>query len=174
MEKASYDPYIRLLPSNIMPERTPFTRAGRLDAGHLFIYNTNKWKRWSLLLDKAHKDCIYEEALHFIPRGIFQLWLVEKRYSTHLERGALLDTGPQRNTRANQSHQLAPPDLQTSDGRPLVVLREPARDHTLQGDVLSYHLEETDAIAAAETYTRRHHHRALVGMVLWDEIWIRH
>src|SRR5690242_15851649 len=78
MEKELYDPYFRTLPSNVTPERTPFTRSGRNDAGHLFICTTNKWRRWSLLLDKMHRDGIYEEALQYIPRGIFQLWLVEK------------------------------------------------------------------------------------------------
>jgi hypothetical protein len=41
-----------------------------------------------------------------------------------------------------------------------------------QGDVLSYHLEEAAAVAAAETYTRQHHRRAVVGLLLWDEMWL--
>ncbi len=173
MEQKLYDLYFRTLPSNLTPERTPFTRSGRHDAGHLFIYTTNRWRRWSLLLDKTHRDSIYEEALQHIPRGIFQLWLVEKRYSTQQWRGSSSAGRLQKNVRLDQSDSTSRQDHLTSADRPLVVLREPLRDYAPQGDVLSYHLQEADAIAAAEAYTRRCHRRALVGMVLWDEMWIR-
>ena len=82
MEKEPYDPYYRDLPVNVVPARTPFTRPGHYDAGHVFIYLTNKWKRWSLLLDKARTDSIYAEARQYVPSGLSQFWLLEKRYST--------------------------------------------------------------------------------------------
>jgi hypothetical protein len=172
MEKEIYDPYFRHLPSILVPLRTPFTRPGRHDAEHLFIYMTNQWKRWSLLLDKTCKERIYEEVRQYIPRGIFQLWLVEKRYSTQTSRGHSMGNRRQRPVRLEQGDARSELDQQGEASRPLVVLREPMPDHTLQGDVLSYHLKETDAIAAAESYTRNHHRRAIVGMVLWDEMWL--
>jgi hypothetical protein len=53
----------------------------------------------------------------------------------------------------------------------LIVLREPDQILTKQGDIVSYHLQEDGAIAAAETYTRQNNRRAIVGLLLWDERW---
>lgn len=86
MEKEKYDPYYRAFPSNVVPIRTPFTRPGCRDAGHVFLYVMNTQKRWSLLLDETRAVGIYEEARQRIPDGICQLWLVEKRYSTRKPR----------------------------------------------------------------------------------------
>lgn len=172
MEKELYDPYYRDLPSSIVPARTPFTRSGPLDAGHLFIYMTHKWKRWSLLLDKSCADNIYEEARLYIPRGFSQFLLLEKRYSTKTEKVLPSHSPTQRRTplgHNTRSTEIAP---RAEEGRPLVVLREPVRSDTPQGDVISYHLEEAAAVAAAETYTRHHHRRAIVGLLLWDEMWL--
>lgn len=172
MEKELYDPYYRDLPSSIMPARTPFTRSGQLDAGHVFIYMTHKWKRWSLLLDKSCVDSIYQEAHLYIPRGFAQFLLLEKRYSTQ-NRKVLSPNSPiRRNATLDQSTRPTEIDPRIEEGRPLVVLREPVRSDTPQGDVLSYHLEEATAVAAAEAYTRQHHRRAVVGLLLWDEMWL--
>src|SRR5262245_14933225 len=159
MEQEKYDPYYRDLPSSLVPVRTPFTRPGQRDTGHVFIYLTNKWKRWSLLLDKAHIDGIYDEARRYIPRGLSQFWLLEKRYSTHTLRGRPVGNSPRRNVSFDRSDFPIGLDRSAQPGKLLVVLREPSRYYTQQGDVLSYHLQETDAIAAAETYTRRRHRR---------------
>ena len=171
MEKEPYDPYYRELPSNLVPVRTPFTRPGRYDAGHVFIYVTNKVKRWSVLLDKARVDSIYDEARQYVPRGISQFWLLEKRYSTH-KLG--VNNGPSR-TRSSvgvdQSDSSAKPDRQDGSSRTLVVLREPEHTYTRQSDILSYHFNDAEAVTAAESYTRRHHRRAVVGLLLWDEAW---
>jgi hypothetical protein len=172
MEKELYDPYYRDLPSIVMPARTPFTRAGQLDTGHVFIYMTHKWKRWSLLLNKSCVDNIYEEARLYIPRGFSQFLLLEKRYSTQTRKVFSPHSPTQRSTTLNHSTRSAERDPRIEEGRPLVVLREPVRSDTPQGDVLSYHLEEAVAVAAAETYTRQHHRRAVVGLLLWDEMWL--
>jgi len=42
-------------------------------------------------------------------------------------------------------------------------LKEFSRCYTQQDDVLSYHLQEAAATAAAETYTRRHNRRQLLA-----------
>jgi hypothetical protein len=165
MEKATYDPYYRDLPSNVMPARTPFTRPGQRDAGHVFIYMTHKWKRWSLLLDKTCVENVYEEARLYIPRGFAQLLLLEKRYSTLNPK---IFTAQNLSKKSKHAQTIQPPE----PGRPFVVLREPIPSDTPQGDVLSYHLEEAAAITAAETYTRQHHRRAVVGLLLWDTMWL--
>lgn len=170
MEKELYDPYYRDLPSSVVPARTPFTRTGQLDAGHLFIYMTHKWKRWSLLLDKSCVDNIYEEARLYIPRGFSQFLLLEKRYSTKTWK--VLPFPTQRRTPLGHKTRSTETTPRAEESRPLVVLREPVRSDTPQGDVISYHLEEAAAVAAAETYTRQHHRRAIVGLLLWDEMWL--
>jgi hypothetical protein len=173
MEKESYDPYYRDFPSNVVPIRTPFTRPGRHDAGHVFIYMTNKWKRWSVLLDETRVNGVYEEARQRIPGGLSQFWLLEKRYSTHKPRS--------RRSAGDRGRGNAPPDhndpsvklgYRIQPDQVLVVLKEPSRSDTLEGDVISYHFTEADAIRAAETYTRRHDRRAIVGLLLWDTIWL--
>lgn len=172
METASYDPYYRHLPSALVPARTPFTRPGRLDAGHVFVYLTSLWKRWSLLLDERSGLGLYDEARQCIPRGISQLWLVEKRYSTQLPR----DPSAVRRTPPALASRRSPLPPSTAQERPggnlLVVLCEPARVYARQNDIVSYHFEEAEAVAAAELYTRRRHRRALVGRLLWDELWL--
>jgi len=171
MEKEPYDPYYRELPSNLVPVRTPFTRPGRYDAGQVFIYLTNKVKRWSLLLDKTHVDSIYDEARQLIPRGISQFWLLEKRYSTHKLGVNSVKNRIRSSTEVDQSDSLTKLDRQDGSGRTLVVLREPEHSYTRQSDILSYHFNEAEAVTAAESYTRRHHRRAVVGLLLWDEAW---
>jgi hypothetical protein len=172
MEQEKYDPYYRDFPSNLVPVRTPFTRSERQDAGQVFIYLTNMWKRWSLLLDKTRANSVYDEARQCVPHGVSQFWLVEKRYSTQRLRATPFANRVRRHTPSEQSN--SPPELDRPgrSGKLLVVLREPARYYSRQGDVLSYHFRETDAIAAAETYTRGHHRRAIVGVLLWDEMWL--
>ncbi|MGE0684307.1 MAG: hypothetical protein AB7P69_25790 [Candidatus Binatia bacterium] len=172
MEKERYDPYYRDFPSNVVPVRTPFTRPGRHDAGHVFFYVTNKRKRWSLLLDKTQANSIYEEARQYIPGGICQLWLVEKRYSTHKPRSRSLGNRERRTTFLAHREPSTQASHYTQSDQILVVLKEPIPSDRLQGDILSYHFRETDAIAAAETYTRQHARRAIVGLLLWDTIWI--
>jgi hypothetical protein len=172
MEKEQYDPYYRDLPANVVPARTPFTRPGQSDAGHVFIYLTNKWKRWSLLLDKARTANIYTEARQYVPGGLSQFWFLEKRYSTDKPRVRPLVNHTRRNIPLGPRDFSVELDRGAGPGTLLVVLREPARYYTQQGDVLSYHLQEADAVAAAETYTRRHHRRAIVGLLLWDEMWL--
>jgi hypothetical protein len=128
------------------------------------------WKRWSLLQDETHADRMYDEARQCIPRTISQVWLLEKRYSTHhTHRLSSARQVRHHATRArsdistvNRPHQLE---------KLLVVLREPARYYTRQGDVISYHFREEDAVMAAETYAHRHHRRAIVGLLVWDEMW---
>ena len=71
----------------------------------------------------------------------------------------------------NHGNSLTEPDRQLGSGKTLVVLREPEHSYTRQSDILSYHFDEAAAVAAAETYTRRHHRRAVVGLLLWDEAW---
>ena len=95
-----YDPYYRDFPSNLLPVRTPFTRAGQHDAGQVFIYMTRKWVRWSLLLDHTRMERIYDEARECIPSGFSQFWLLEKRYSTKKPR---MRSGPPRPAGSDQS-----------------------------------------------------------------------
>ena len=171
MEKESYDPYYRDLPSNVVPVRTPFTRSGQHDVGHLFIYLTNKGKRWSLLLNKARVDGLYDEARQYIPRGISQFWLLEKRYSTHKPGVQDVTNRARSRTPVHQQKSSGETDHQAGTSRTLVVLREPEHSSTRQSDILSYHFDEAEAVAAAESYTRRHHRRAVVGLLLWDEAW---
>jgi hypothetical protein len=171
MEKKPYDPYYRDLPSYLMPVRTPFTRSGQHDAGHLFFYLTNRGKRWSLLLNKERIDGIYPEARQYVPRGISQFWLLEKRYSTS-KPNASEPTHRVRNHALRPRQQSSEEIIQqTATGQTLIVLREPEHAHTRQSDILSYHFTEADAVAAAESYTRRHDRRAVVGLLLWDEPW---
>ena len=171
MEREKYDPYYRDLPSVIVPVRTPFTRSGRNDADHLFIYVTNKSKRWSVLLDKTRIESLYDEARQYIPRGISQFWLLVKRYSTHKPGGRDITRRAQNRAPANPRDSSLGPDRQGGTGRTLVVLREPEPTFARQSDILSYHFDETEAVTAAESYTRRHRRRAVVGVLLWDEAW---
>jgi len=171
MEREKYDPYYRDLPSVVVPVRTPFTRSGWNDADHLFIYVTNKSKRWSVLLDKTRIESLYDEARQYIPRGIFQFWLLEKRYRIHKPGGKDVMRRTQNRAPANPRDSSRGPDRQGGTGRTLVVLREPEPVFARQSDILSYHFDETEAVTAAESYTRRHRRRAVVGMLLWDEAW---
>lgn len=172
MDEEKYDPYYRDFPSNVVPVRTPFTRPGRHDAGHVFIYLTNKWRRWSVLLDETRADAVYEEARQRIPGGLSQFWLLEKRYSTHNLRDSFLRERRRRSAPGNQVGAPAARAQQVSSGKVWVTLREPSQYSTRQGDVLSYHFQEADAVAAAEAYTRRHNRRAIVAVLLWDTIWL--
>ncbi len=171
MEREKYDPYYRDLPSVVVPVRTPFTRSGWNDADHLFIYVTNKSKRWSVLLDKTRIESLYDEARQYIPRGISQFWLLEKRYSTHKPGGRDVTRRTQNRAPANLRDSSPRPDRQGGSGKTLVVLREPEPTFARQSDILSYHFDETEAVTAAESYTRRHRRRAVVGVLLWDEAW---
>jgi hypothetical protein len=171
MEREKYDPYYRDLPSVVVPVRTPFTRSGWNDADHLFIYVTNKSKRWSVLLDKTRIESLYDEARQYIPRGISQFWLLEKRYSTHKPGGKDVTRRTQNRAPANPRDSSPGPDRQGGTGRTLVVLREPEPTFARQSDILSYHFDEIEAVTAAESYTRRHRRRAVVGVLLWDEAW---
>lgn len=171
MEKELYDPYYRDLPSNLVPARTPFTRPGRSDVGHVFIYLTNKSKRWSVLLNKMRLEYLYDEARQCIPRGISQFWLLEKRYSTHKPGVANAPNRARRSLYISQGNSFTEPDRQLGSSKTLIVLREPERSYTRQSDILSYHFDEAAAVAAAETYTHKHHRRAVVGLLLWDEAW---
>ncbi|MGE0821847.1 MAG: hypothetical protein AB7G75_29290 [Candidatus Binatia bacterium] len=171
-QQQQYDPYYRNFAANLVPVRTPFTRPGRLDAGHVFIYLTNMWKRWSLLLDKTRTTDILPEARLHIPRGISQFWLVEKRYSTPQPRARFINHRQRSQTRLVPKNSPEESQKQDSPGRPLIVLREPSTHYDPQGDVVSYHLKEVDAIAAAQLYTQQHRRRAIVGVLLWDELWL--
>ena len=166
-----YDPYYRYFPSNLLPARTPFTRAGQRDAGHVFIYMTRKWIRWSLVLDKTRLNLIHDEARQCIPPGFSQFWLLEKRYST-------AKPGGRSRTRAsleNYPFDRFTPPVETErpvlEEKLLIVLREPPQQPDGKGDVLSYHLREAEALRAAEAYTRRSQRRAIVALLLWDEFW---
>ena len=172
METEKYDPYYRDFPSNVVPVRTPFTRPGRHDAGRVFIYMTNKWKRWSLLLDETRVTDIYGEARQYIASGISQFWLIEKRYSTHKVRDRSFASHGHKSMPVNRHDSPGERDRSVQSGKVLVVLQEPSRSYTPQGDVLSYHFREADAVAAAERYTRRYNHRAIVGLLLWDDMWL--
>lgn len=167
----AYDPYYRDFPSNLLPARTPFTRAGQGDAGHVFVYMTRKWVRWSMVLDRTRLDLIHDEARQCIPPGFSQFWLLEKRYST---------TRPGSRARPRPSLDDYPfdrftPPVETErpvlEEKLLVVLREPPQRPDGKGDVLSYHLREAEALRAAEAYTRRSQRRAVVALLLWDEFW---
>ncbi len=172
MEKKPYDPYYRNFPSSIVPARTPFTRSGRADAGHVFIYLTNMWRRWSLLLDETRAHGVYQEARQCVPHGISQFWLLEKRYSTFLSRGT--PTAPRVRRQIKTAHNTLSTEANPPgrSGQLLVVLQDPSPTYAEQGDVLSYHFAEAEAIAAAETFTRQHRRRAIVAMLLWDELWL--
>ena len=164
MAKRPYDPYYRNFPSTALPARTPFTRSGRGDAGYVFFYLTHRKPNWSLLLDKSRLEYIYAEAQERIPKDFTQFLLLEKVYST-----------PKPHGRPNLPRP-APPSQPAAKPAPdgshtLIVLREPDPIFTEQGDLVSYHLHEGEAIAAADTYTRLNQHRALVGLLVWDERW---
>lgn len=155
--------YYRDFPSNLLPARTPFTRSGRGDAGQLFIYVSNRLLRWSLLLAKERVERIYPEARQQIPPGFAHVWLLEKRYSTR--RAGTPGRAPVPAT--VQDHRTPVTGL----GGSFIVLAEPSPAPGAQGDVLSYHLQEDAAIAAADGYTRRHRRRAIVGLLVWDDYW---
>lgn len=155
--------YYRDFPSNLLPARTPFTRAGRGDAGQLFIYVSNRLLRWSLLLAKDRVEQIYPEARQQIPPGFAHVWLLEKRYSTRRA-----DTPGRAPAPATVQDHRTPV---TGLGGSFVVLAEPSPAPGAQGDVLSYHLQEDAAVAAADGYTRRHRRRAIVGLLVWDDYW---
>lgn len=172
--RPEYDPYYRNFPSNALPVRTPFTRSGRNDAGYVFFYLTHKKPNWSLLLEKSRMEFIYAEADLRIPRDFTQFLLLEKRYSTR--------TLQSRARRAAHPRSITPPAEQEtlgsssdssveSSSTTLIVLREPDPILTKQGDIVSYHLQEDEAIVAAEAYTRQNKRRAIVGLLLWDERW---
>ena len=110
-------------------------------------------------------DYIYAEAEMRIPKDFTQFLLLEKLYST---RRPLASASRQRKTAVSPSN--APPQGHDS-ATTLIVLREPDPILTKQGDIVSYHLQEDEALAAAETYTRLNNRRAIVGALLWDERW---
>ena len=167
-----YDPYYRDFPSNLLPTRTPFTRAGHHDTGQVFIYMTRKWVRWSLLLDHTRIERIYDEARECIPSGFSQFWLLEKCYSTQKSRTR---SGSSRSVASRQSkasgERANEPQPTALEEKLYVTLREPPQQPDGKGDMLSYHLHESEAVAAADAYTRQQHRRAVVGLLLWDELW---
>lgn len=184
----AYDPYYRDFPSNLLPARTPFTRAGQGDAGQVFVYMTRKWVRWSMVLDRTRLDLIHDEARQCIPPGFSQFWLLEKRYST-ARPGGRARTRP---SLENYPFDRFTPPVETErpatgnddnhfiekrssfpvlEEKLLIVLREPPQRPDGKGDVLSYHLREAEALRAAEAYTRRSQRRAVVALLLWDEFW---
>ena len=171
-----YDPYYRNFPSNLLPVRTPFTQAGHYDAGDVFIYMTRKWVRWSLLLDHTRMEHIYDEARVYIPSGFSQFWLLEKCYSTQKPR---LRNGASRVVASRQSkasggisgENASEPHPTASEEKLYVALREPPQQPDGKGDLLSYHLLKAEAVAAADAYTRQYRRRAVVGLLLWDELW---
>ena len=167
MDTPSPDYYYRNFPSQVLPARTPFTRVGRGDAGLLFIYVSNRRQRWSVLLDKERVESIYPEARKQIPPGFAHVWLLEKCYST---RPAGFHT---RTKHASPLHQPASrrPHPGHRTGRVVHSLSRTVSLAGVQGDVLSYHLQEGAAIEAAEAYTRQHHRRAVVGLLVWDDYW---
>lgn len=167
MDTPPPDYYYRNFPSQVLPTRTPFTRVGRGDAGLLFIYVSNRRQRWSVLLDKERVESIYPEARKQIPPGFAHVWLLEKCYST---RPAGFHT---RTKHSSPLHQPAHGDRTpvTGLGESFILLAEPSPAPGVQGDVLSYHLQEGAAIEAAEEYTKRHHRRAVVGLLVWDDYW---
>ena len=167
MDTTSPDYYYRDFPSQVLPTRTPFTRVGRGDAGLLFIYISNRRQRWSVLLDKERVEHLYPEARKQIPPGFAHVWLLEKCYST---RPAGF------HTRTKHPHPLHPPAQGdrtpvTGLGESFILLAEPSPAPGVQGDVLSYHLQEGAAIEAAEEYTKRSRRRAVVGLLVWDDYW---
>jgi hypothetical protein len=170
-----YDPYYRNFPSNLLPVRTPFTRAGRHGAGQVFIYMTRKWVRWSLLLDHTRMERIYDEARECIPAGFSQFWLLEKRYSTQKPRmrgrGAPRRAGPDQSDQSHLAEIAAEPPPTALAEKLCVVLRDPPQQPDGKGDILSYYLHEAEAVAAANAYTRQQQRRAVVGRLLWDELW---
>lgn len=166
-----YDPYYRDFPSNLLPVRTPFTRPGRRDAGQVFVYMTRKWVRWSLLLDHTHMDSIYEEARQCIPAGFSQFWLLQKRYSTPKPGAQSRSSALLRRYPYDQFEPTVESKRPVLEEKLTVVLREPLQQPDGRGDVLSYHLREAEAVAAAEAYTRQFRRRAIVARLLWDELW---
>ena len=167
MDAVQEDFYYRGFPSNLLPARTPFTRAGRADAGSLFIYISNRRRRWSLLLNSGRLEQIYPEARKQVPPGFAHIWLLEKRFSTRPV-GRKSRSGVQKSARSvDQSN----PTHVTGLGESFVLLAEPSASPGAQGDVLSYHLQEAGAIMAAEKYTARNRRRAVVGLMVWDDYW---
>ena len=167
--RLQYDPYYRNFPSNALPVRTPFTRSGRNDAGYIFFYLTHKKPNWSLLLEKSRMDYIYAEADMRIPRDFTQFLLLEKRYSTQTSQSRARRSSHVRSSPPQQAAEDKGSRL--SNSSTLIVLREPDPVLTKQSDIVSYHLQEDEAIAAADAYTRQNNRRALVGLLLWDERW---
>jgi hypothetical protein len=138
----------------------------------VFIYLTNMWKRWSLLLDETRAHGVYQEARQCVPHGISQFWLLEKCYSTSLSRRVTSAPRARLQKKLAQSNFATEADHPGRSGKLLVVLQDPSPTYAEKGDIVSYHFAEADAIIAAETYTRQHHRRAIVGMLLWDELWL--
>ena len=162
MAKRPYDPYYRNFPSTVLPARTPFTRSGRGDAGYVFFYLTHRKPNWSLLLDKSRLEHIYAEAQERIPKDFTQFLLLEKVYST---------PKPAQRSALPRPASPAPPAAKPDGSSTLLVLREPDPMFTEQGDLVSYHLHQGEAIAAADTYARLNQRRAIVGLLVWDERW---
>ena len=172
--RLQYDPYYRNFPSTALPARTPFTRSGRNDAGYVFFYLTHKKPNWSLLLEKSRMDYIYAEADIRIPRDFTQFLLLEKRYSTRTLQSKARRTGYPRSIAPlteQETADHASSSSASSFSNTLIVLREPDPVLTKQSDIVSYHLQEDEAIVGADAYTRQNNRRALVGLLLWDERW---
>lgn len=163
------DPYYRQFPSNVNPQRTPFSRSGTSDAGHIFLYLTNSHK-WSLLLDGLRRSSILDEAHRIISAGYNQLWIFEKLFSTRRARRRQPVDADDMEYKFSHA---ARKELNRSEwpGKLIVVLREPYGFPTTHGDVLSYHLNAEEAIESAETYTRLKNRRAVAGLMLGDVYW---
>ena len=125
-----------------------------------------------MLLNETRLQDIYEEARWNIPGGISQLWLVEKRYSTQKPRALPLRNRKRGATSSSLNKPPAQTNQQVQTEQILVVLKEPIPSDKIQGDIISYHLSESAAILAADSYTRRYNHRTVVGLLLWDQIWL--
>ena len=93
-----------------------------------------------MLLDKTRIESLYDEARQYIPRGIFQFWLLEKRYRIHKPGGKDVMRRTQNRAPANPRDSSRGPDRQGGTGRTLVVLREPEPVFARQSDILSYHI----------------------------------
>ena len=163
------DPYYRNFLSNTLPIRTPFSRSGIKDRGHYFIYMTNS-RKWTLLLDRHKFEEIGDEAQKLIPMGYNQLWLFKKIYST---KRFPKKQSVGKSIADYSFHNNYPSDLERKywPNRLYVVLREPYTFSTIDGDVLSYCIKESDAIHEANIYTLQKNRRSVVGLMVWDLQW---
>jgi hypothetical protein len=156
--------------------RTPFEGKGDADAGHLFLYLTHAARvRWTRLFGAKAEDGAAAAALkgfRFRKDREAALWLLRVEYASQ-PRGAKGGGTLKDNV---EPCPFPPEGLPRRDWPMLkyVVLVDPARCERSgpRAEVVSYHEDRDEAIAASQAATKEHGIATVAALLLEDWPWV--